>query len=102
MLRVEVATRGEAAARLWRTRILRLADAERTGPIGARRSWYLAEALLLVGERDRALDVLERTRPRGAWLWSYLVLPMFDPLRSEPRFHRLISEAHPPGAPVLP
>jgi TolB-like protein/Tfp pilus assembly protein PilF len=58
----------------------------------------VAIALLVAGETSRALDVLERAEPRGLLLWVSIVPPVFDPLRSEPRYQRLIAEIQPPGA----
>ncbi len=60
-----------------------------------REGLFAASAALAAGESDRALDYLERVRPRGAELWSGLRLPAFDPLRSSPRFQRLVEETHP-------
>ncbi len=71
------------------------------GPVSVRDGFETALALAALGDRSRALDLLERVRPRGAWLWSYLVMPWFDALRVEPRFQRLVREAAPPGAPRL-
>jgi hypothetical protein len=46
-------------------------------------------------EPDRALELLERVRPRGARLWYYLRAPEFDAIRSNPRFARLVAESAP-------
>jgi hypothetical protein len=70
-------------------------------PVAVREGYGTALALLALGDRDRAIALLERVRPRGAWLWSYLVMPWFDALRADPRFQRLIREAAPPGAPRM-
>ena len=72
------------------------------GPVTVRVGWELVAALAALRETDRAIGLLERIRPRGPWLWSYLVLPDFDPLRADPRFQRVYSEAAPPGAPPVP
>jgi hypothetical protein len=66
------------------------------------REQSLIALVAMAGERDRALGLLERVRPRSAWLWSYLVLPGFDTIRSDPRFMRVVEGARPPGAPQLP
>ncbi len=73
-----------------------------TGPISVRDGYELAGGLVGAGLHQQALDVLERIRPRGAWLWSYLPFPDYDPIRSDPRFQRIYDEARPPGAPRLP
>jgi tetratricopeptide (TPR) repeat protein len=75
-----------------------LADYARADTIIVRSGFELAMALMAVGDSSRALEVIERTRPRGAWLWSYLVFPEFDPLRANPRFRRVYEEARPAGA----
>lgn len=62
------------------------------------RFYQAALAQLAIGERDEGLKTLERIKPRGAWLWSYLIMPGFDPVRSDPRFVKLIGDARPPGA----
>ena len=67
--------------------------------VHARQAHALGMALVAVGELDRALDLLERASPRGAQLWLYLFGPEFDPIRSRPRFQRLLEESRPPGAP---
>jgi len=66
--------------------------------IGVRDAWELASAATAIGEKKLAIDLLERTRPRGPWLWSYLIFEGFDPLRTDSRFRRIIDEARPPGA----
>jgi DNA-binding winged helix-turn-helix (wHTH) protein/tetratricopeptide (TPR) repeat protein len=44
-----------------------------------------------IGDRDRALDWLERGhRERGRWLELMAVLPPADPLRDQPRFKHLL------------
>ena len=50
-----------------------------------------------MGDRDRALDLIERVVPRGILLWSYLQEPQFDPIRDDPRLQRLLAELRPPG-----
>ena len=71
------------------------------GPIAMREGTEIALALVALGDRARAMDLLERVRPRGAWLWSYLVMPWWDPVRADPRFQRLVRESAPPGAPRM-
>ena len=61
---------------------------------------FIASALLAVGRRSEALDMLERARPRGAWLWFYALAPDFDPVKSDPRFIRVRREAHPDPSPT--
>jgi len=59
--------------------------------------YWISAALVAIGERERALVLLERIRPRGVKLWSYLRYPEFDPLRGDPRFQQIFTESRPPG-----
>jgi serine/threonine protein kinase/tetratricopeptide (TPR) repeat protein len=70
-----------------------------TSGVHPRQAQALGMALVAVGELDQAMDLLERASPRGAQLWFYLMGPEFDPIRSHPRFQRLVEESRPPGAP---
>jgi TolB-like protein len=54
--------------------------------------------LVAAGQGGMALDFLERSEPFGAVLWSSLLFPGFDVLRSEPRFRHLMDASKPPGA----
>src|SRR5712691_4287287 len=56
---------------------------------------WVGRALVALGESDRALELLERVRPRGARLWFYLRAPEFDAIRSDARFGRLVAESAP-------
>jgi TolB-like protein/Tfp pilus assembly protein PilF/tRNA A-37 threonylcarbamoyl transferase component Bud32 len=56
---------------------------------------FVAGGLLGLGQRDAALDLLERVRPRGAYLWFYLRSLEFTPLHGDPRFQRLMADANP-------
>ena len=72
------------------------------GPLSVRDGSELAMALAVAGRSAEALDILERTRPHGPWLWTYLVFPEFDAIRGEPRFQRIFTTSKPPAAPNLP
>jgi hypothetical protein len=44
------------------------------------------------------LDYLERVEPRGHVFWFTLQDPLFDAVRADPRFQRLVDETRPQGA----
>lgn len=46
-----------------------------------------------LGERNQALEWLERNAAPGHWLWSYLAIdPSFLSLHAEPRFQALLKK----------
>jgi serine/threonine-protein kinase len=49
----------------------------------------IAQIYVSLDEKDKALTMLER---RGPWLEPLILSPVFDPLRSEPRFQALLKE----------
>jgi tetratricopeptide (TPR) repeat protein len=59
-----------------------------------------ALAMLALGDTAWALQHLEHipSAERDAGLWSYLRLPAFDALRTNPRFMAVYRDARPPGA----
>jgi adenylate cyclase len=65
-------------------------------------AWDPSMALVTVGESDRAIDLLERVRPRGPVFWFLLRMPVFDPVRSDPRFGRLVEQSRPVQDPEPP
>jgi adenylate cyclase len=66
-----------------------------TGPdsLSALDGSYLAMAATAVGDRDLAISLLQRARPRGAWYWFYLQSPLLDELRADARFEHLVTDA---------
>ena len=56
---------------------------------------WVGHALVALHQSDRALELLERVRPRGARLWFYLRAPEFDAIRSNARFAKLLAESAP-------
>jgi adenylate cyclase len=59
----------------------------------------IAGILARAGRTDAALSYLENAQPRSVILWSWLNGAVFDPLRAEPRFQRLLEELRPTRAP---
>ena len=53
--------------------------------------------LIWTGQTERGLRMLEHAQPVGAWLWFYMTSPLFDRVRTHPRFVRLSERAKPPG-----
>jgi tetratricopeptide (TPR) repeat protein len=93
-LPIVYASRGDTtAARLAVTRAWQeLPDTMRPSVLDA---VFLGQSLLAIGDRDGALSLLERVRPRGGMLWFFLRWPELDPLRGDPRFQRLVEETKP-------
>ncbi len=59
---------------------------------------FIASGLIAVGRKQEAISLIERAKPRGAWLWFYTLAPDYDAVRSDPRFIRVMQEAHPARA----
>jgi Tfp pilus assembly protein PilF len=88
----EVRAGDTLAARARLERALRdIPHLERPGPTEA----LFAAALVALGDRERALDFLERVQPRGAQFVFELRTPEFDEIRNHPRFQRLMEESKP-------
>jgi len=58
----------------------------------------IATVMVALGDRDRAVTILERATPRGAVLDDVLRMAVFDSIRDDPRIHRLLAESRPPEA----
>ena len=67
------------------------------GVLGPQATYFAAAAFTISGDREGALGVLEALVPRGAVLWSLMRDPVFDAIRADPRFQRLVEESRPPG-----
>jgi TolB-like protein/Tfp pilus assembly protein PilF len=53
----------------------------------------IAFTLASVGERERALAIVERMKPRDVWVAYWLGRKEFDPIRNDPRFQAVHREA---------
>jgi adenylate cyclase len=84
-----------ARARLDRV-VVRLPDPAHPNYLAA---YSVAVAYLRMGDRDRALSMLESARPRGLRIWFLTRDPSFDPIRDTPRFRALVEQSRPPWAP---
>ncbi|HEU5208395.1 MAG TPA: protein kinase, partial [Longimicrobiales bacterium] len=69
------------AARAVQAELVQAATDERYTPLGATSR---AMAALAVGDTARAVELVTRARPRGAWLRFYLQAPQFDSWRNRP------------------
>jgi eukaryotic-like serine/threonine-protein kinase len=61
----------------------------------SREALFIGWALVALNERERAIHLLERVRPRDWQLAYRLRYAGFDPIRADPRFQRLVEEARP-------
>jgi tetratricopeptide (TPR) repeat protein len=86
---VDVAARDTVSART-RIRALRR-QVESRKWISVEDGGYVALGLVAIGDRNGALDLLERVRPRDAELYLILHRPGFDPLWADVRFSRLLA-----------
>jgi tetratricopeptide (TPR) repeat protein len=62
----------------------------RFGKPGGVHAWALTLRCLYAGDRDGALQWLERAYAEGDGNVPYVVQPVFDPLRSEPRYQSVL------------
>ena len=62
-------------------------------------SRYLALTFMAIGQRDAAIEVLERAYPRGAALWLALQDPGLQRLQGQPRFDTLVANSQPTASP---
>lgn len=81
------------AARRELQRVLQLVAP--TGPL-ANRTMAAGELLFRLGRTDEALDMLERTSPRGANLWFRIMGSNTDFTGAPERARRVLEEARPP------
>lgn len=90
------ASLGDTVAARARAELLATA-ALATDQVGVEDGWLTALALMATGQNGRAIDVLERVRPRAAHLAFDMSIPELAPLRVDPRFRQILAEARWPG-----
>lgn len=88
-----LATRGYMFARMGRyedaRRMVETLDSQPTER--AVNGFHKSAVHIALGEHERALDLLERAAEERVWLVRLLAVePIFDPLRSSPRFLELL------------
>ena len=88
---------GDTTARVRLTRLAR-----GSSPFGSQAAHFLSGAFAAIGDTDRAVDVLQRTVPRGAYVWWVIRDPWFDGIRDDPRIRAMVEESRPPNAEQLP
>ena len=75
----------------------RLADIETAAAardcVASHQCLDIAATLAMIGERDRALRMVELQESREMWLAYWLGRPEFDPIRNEPRFRAVHDQA---------
>jgi TolB-like protein/DNA-binding winged helix-turn-helix (wHTH) protein/Tfp pilus assembly protein PilF len=92
--------RKTALGAYWRWRLESMEDRKRNSPVDPA---TFAQIYMALGEREKALAELETSfESRAGWILPFLnVDPLFDPLRTDPRFRDLvarIASAAPPTA----
>ena len=67
-------------------------------------AYDFAVLLLALGEKDRAMNELERAYREGSGndIFTIRIDPILDDLRGQPRFEVLVQKMFPPGADVKP
>jgi tetratricopeptide (TPR) repeat protein len=94
VLAAALARSGDSAGAAREIALARAAMANPDAPSPTDARW-ICLALLAVGREDEALSLLERARPRGAWVWFYFMASDFDSIRNTTRFVRVMQDAHP-------
>ena len=75
-----------------------IADFERQLDRDNETPFYIAQVYLGLGDKERSLEWLERAvEAQSFWLFPLGRDPKFDPLRSEPRFNKLLERLNLPG-----
>jgi TolB-like protein/Flp pilus assembly protein TadD len=70
-----------------------MAQIDNPNGVGA---WWVSNVVapfISLGDSARALEIVERSQPRGPLLWWQLRWPALDPIRESPRFQRVVEES---------
>jgi hypothetical protein len=81
-----------AGVRQWRASVREATPAEIPVALGLGTATLVMAA---TGDVETVMPVLEAVTPRGAFLHSYMTWVVFDPIRNDPRFQRLLEESTP-------
>jgi Tfp pilus assembly protein PilF/TolB-like protein len=92
---VDVAARDTAAGHARLRRLLARPALRDDRTFGVREGRLLAMACTAAGERDRAIEILHRVRPRGVALWRALQSPELHAISSDSRIVRLTAMVRP-------
>lgn len=82
------AARLRSMGEFWRGREQRIQAALRTRPVDP---YFPAKTAMVLGERDRALDLLGRCASKGSLAFPFAAVePVFDDLHGDPRWSRVL------------
>jgi Tfp pilus assembly protein PilF len=72
----------------WKGREQRIQEVLRTQPVDP---YFMAKTAMVMGERDRALNLLTRCAAKGTMTFPFAAVePVFDPLHGDPRWAKVL------------